>query len=292
MPPLNEMSPVDARVAAEGFAALGGDGDPVASEETRSVPGPHGPVPVRIYTPAGDGPLPALVYIHGGGWVLGDLQMTDAICRTVANRAGCVVVSVDYRLSPEYKFPIPLDDCYAAFTWVAENAASIGVDPSRIAIGGDSAGGNLSAAITLRARDEDGPAIVFQLLVYPVTNHDFGTGSYEVNRDGYLLTKDMMVWFWDHYLNDASDSDNPLVSPLRAKDLEGLPPAFVLTAEFDPLRDEGEAYAARLAEAGVPVSHVRYDGLIHGFWPMLAVIPAATTAADEASAALRTAFAG
>jgi acetyl esterase len=291
MPPLNEMSPTDARAAAAGLAELSGPGEEVASVEDRTVPGPAGPVPVRIYTPsAGSAPRPALVYIHGGGWVIGDPDMTDSICRVVANRAECVVVSVDYRLSPEHKFPVPLDDCYAAFTWVADNASSIGVDPARLAVGGDSAGGNLSAAVALRARDEGGPAIRLQLLVYPVTDYSFDTISYKENGDDYFLTRDMMGWFWDHYLTSASDGENPLASPLRAKDLSGLPPAKVFTAEFDPLRDEGEAYVARLVEAGVPVSHTRYDGQIHGFWTMLAVFGAATTAADEAAAALKEAF--
>jgi acetyl esterase len=291
LPPLNEMSPADAREAAAGFAELGGEGEAVAAVENRTVPGPHGTVPVRVYTPeAGEGPRPCLVYIHGGGWVIGDPDMTDAICRAVANRAECVVVSVDYRLSPEHKFPIALDDCYAAVTWVAENAASLGVDPGRLAVGGDSAGGNLSAAVALRARDEGGPALRLQLLVYPVTDRNFDTISYKENGDDYFLTRDMMVWFWDHYLTSDADGDNPLASPLRAPDLSGLPPARILTAEFDPLRDEGEAYAARLTEAGVPVTHTRFDGQIHGFWTMMAVFGAATTAADEAGAALRAAF--
>jgi acetyl esterase len=291
MPPLNELSPEEARAAAAAFAELGGPGDEVASAEDRTVPGPAGPIPVRIYTPTGGAaPRPALVYLHGGGWVLGDLAMVDAICRAVANRAECVVVSVDYRMAPEHKFPAPLDDCFAVVTWVAEHAAEIGADADRLAVGGDSAGGNLSAAVALRARDEGGPALRLQLLVYPVTDHSFDTVSYKENSEGYLLTKDMMVWFWDHYLANPSDGDNPLASPLRAKDLAGLPPAHVFTAEFDPLRDEGEAFAARLVGAGVAVSHTRYDGQIHGFWTMLAVMPAATTAADEASAALRKAF--
>jgi acetyl esterase len=291
LPPLNELSPPEAREAAAGFVELAGPGEEVASVENRTVPGPAGPVPVRIYTPGrGSAPRPALVYFHGGGWVIGDLETTDAICRALANRAACVVVSVDYRLAPEYKFPVPLDDCYAAFTWVAEHAGEIGVDPTRLAVGGDSAGGNLSAAVALRARDEGGPALRLQLLVYPVTDHNFDTVSYKENGDGYLLTKDMMVWFWDHYLDSPKDGDNPLACPLRARDLSGLPPARVFTAEFDPLRDEGEAFAARLAAAGVPVTHTRYDGQIHAFWTMLAVMPAAWKAADEAAQALREAF--
>jgi acetyl esterase len=291
MPPLNEMSPSDARAAAGAFAELAGEGDPVASAEDRTIPGPHGDIPVRVYTPTGGtAPRPVLVYIHGGGWVIGDIPTTDAICRDVANRAECVVVSVDYRLSPEHKFPIPLNDCFAAVKWVAENAASVGGDPARIAVGGDSAGGNLSAAIALRARDEGGPTIQHQLLVYPVTNYSFDTESYDVNGKDYLLTRDMMEWFWDHYLNKPGDGDDPLASPLRAKDLSGLPPATVFTAEFDPLRDEGEAYAQRLSDAGVAVKHIRFDGQIHAFWQMPGLFPAALQAADQAAAELKASF--
>jgi acetyl esterase len=293
MPPLNEMSPADARVAAEGFRELAGAPEDVSAVEDRTVPGPGGDIPVRIYTPAGagDGQLPCLVYFHGGGWVLGDLEGVDTICRAVANRAGCKVVSVDYRLSPEHKYPAPFDDCFAATKWVADNAASIGVDADRIAVGGDSAGGNLSAAVALRAREEGGPALRMQLLVYPVTNHDYGTESYEVNGDGYLLTRDMMKWFWDHYLENAEQGRHQFVSPLQASDLSGLPPAFVITAEYDPLRDEGESYAAKLTDAGVKVRLQRYDGQIHAFWQMPGVFPAALQAADEAAQELKAAFA-
>ena len=294
MPPLNEMSPADARVAAEGFIALGGPGDDVAEVTNRTIPGPHGEIPIRIYRPNVEGggaePLPCLLYFHGGGWVLGTVDSTDAICRATANRAGCVVVSVEYRLSPEHKFPVPLDDCYAATTWIASNGTEIGVDGARLAVGGDSAGGNLAAAVSIRARDEAGPSLRMQLLVYPVTNHDFTTPSYTENADGYLLTQDMMRWFWDHYLAGPKDGKNPLASPLLAKDLSGLPPALVITAEFDPLRDEGEAYAAALTAAGVSVTKQRYPGMIHAFWQMLAVFEAASTAADQAATELRKAF--
>jgi acetyl esterase len=292
MPPLNEMSPADARVAAEGFIALAGEGEQVANVEDHKVPGPHDDIPIRIYRPngAGSGVLPALVYYHGGGWVIGTIETLDATCRALANRAGCVVVSVDYRLAPEYKFPIPLDECFAATKWVADNAASIGVDDSRLAVGGDSAGGNLAAAVSLRARDEGGPALKMQLLVYPVTNHDYGTASYAANGENYLLTTDMMRWFWDHYLRTAADGDNPLASPLRAKDLSGLPPAFVITAEFDPLRDEGEAYADKLTKAGVAVTQTRFAGQIHAFWQMPATFQQAYTAMDQAADELRKAF--
>ncbi len=291
-PPLNEMTPEDARVAADGFIALGGDGDPVAEVTNRTIPGPHGEIPIRIYRPnGGDALLPALMYFHGGGWVLGSLDGTDAICKAVANRAGCAVVSVDYRLSPEHKFPIPLDDCYAATEWVSVHGAGIGVDRTRIAVGGDSAGGNLAAAVCLRARGNTFPTLKFQLLVYPVTDHASGTESYRDNGDGYLLTKQMMQWFWDHYLRNEQDGKNPLASPLRAATFERLPPALVMTAEYDPLRDEGEAYAKALQAAGVPTTLHRYDGMIHAFWQMLAIFPDASKAADEAAAALKAALA-
>jgi acetyl esterase len=294
MPPLNELSPAEAREAAAGFVQLAGPGEPVADVVDRTIPGPGGEIPVRIYTPegAGDASAACLVYLHGGGWVLGDLEGVDSICRAVANRAGCKVVSVDYRLAPEHPFPAPLDDCVAAVRWVADHAGEIGVDPDRLAVGGDSAGGNLSAAVALWARDNSGPDLRLQVLVYPVTNHGYDTPSYRDNGTDYLLTRDMMEWFWNHYLPSADHGANPLVSPLRAEDLSGLPPAVVLTAEFDPLRDEGEAYVERLQQAGVPVTHRRYDGQIHAFWQMPGTFPSALRAADEVSAELRRAFAG
>lgn len=292
MPALNDMEPADARLAAEGFTSLGGDGDDVAEITNRTVPGPDGEIPIRIYRPvATDAELPCLVYFHGGGWVFGTLDATDAICKSLANRAGCVVVSVDYRLAPEHKFPAPLDDCFAATEWLAANGAEIGVDRHRLAVGGDSAGGNLAAAVCLKARGNSFPTLRMQLLVYPVTDHSFDTESYTANGENYLLTRDMMQWFWNHYLNNASDDANPLASPLRAATHDRLPPALVITAEFDPLRDEGAAYAHKLLDARVPVTLSRYDGMIHGFFQMLAVFRQASDAADEAAAALRKAFA-
>lgn len=292
MPPLNEMSPPDAREAAQGFLELAGPGEEVGDVTEQSIPGPGGDITVRIITPAetADGPLPCLIYYHGGGWVIGDLDTLDTTCRSLANKSGSKIVSVGYRLAPEHKFPAPLDDCYAALRWVADNGAKIGVDPDRLAVGGDSAGGNLAAAVAIRARDEGGPALRYQVLVYPVTNHSFDTPSYQENADGYLLTKDMMVWFWDHYLDSDSDGQNPLASPLLADDLSGLPPAIVLTGEFDPLRDEGEAYAAKLSEAGVPVTQRRYDGQIHAFWQMPLVFLSAHQAIDQVADELRKAF--
>ncbi|MDY7103287.1 MAG: alpha/beta hydrolase [Actinomycetota bacterium] len=286
-PPLNEMSPTEAREVAAALADLGGPGEDVGSVEDRTIPGPGGQIPIRIYSPLAPGPHAVLVYFHGGGWVLGDLDTLDPACRALCNATPIVVVSVDYRLAPEHAFPAPLDDCVAATQWVAANAASIGADPTRLAVGGDSAGGNLAAAVTLRARDAGGPAISYQALIYPVTDHDLGTESYSVNGDDYFLTRDMMGWFWDHYLGGGGDGSDPLASPLRAPRLDGLPPATVLTAEFDPLRDEGEAYAARLRDAGVSVRVHRYDGQIHGFWQMGGVMPAAKEAVAEVAGDLR-----
>ncbi|MGK0478954.1 MAG: acetyl esterase [Ilumatobacter sp.] len=289
-PALNELSPEESREAAQGFAELGGPGDDVADQSDRTIPGSGGAIPIRVYTPDGDGPFPCLVYFHGGGWVIGDLEMVNAACRNLSARTGCVVVSVDYRLSPEHKYPQPFDDCFEATKWVVEHGDEIGVDGTRVAVGGDSAGGNLAAAVSLRARDEGGPALAMQLLVYPVANHGYDTDSYTRNGENYLLTTDMMKWFWDHYLGSDADGENPYVSPLRADDVSNLPSATVFTAEFDPLCDEGEAYAAKLTDAGVDVRHTRFDGQIHGFFPMLLVFEAAGKAIDMAAADLKSAF--
>jgi acetyl esterase len=271
--------------------ATQGEPERVGKVEDRLIPGPTGWVLVRIYTPEGSGPFPILVYFHGGGWVVGSLETVDASCHSLTNGAGCMVMSVDYRLAPEHKFPAAVDDCYAAIRWVAERATIIDGDPTRIAVGGESAGGTLTAAVALMARDRRAPSLVYQLLIYPVTDYAFDTASYRENGEGYFLTKDMMVWFWNHYLRSEADGQNPYASPLRAQDLRGLPPALVITAEFDPLRDEGEAYAARLREAGVPVVSTRYNGLIHGFFGIATVLDQAKKAIAEAAAGLRSAFA-
>jgi acetyl esterase len=259
----------------------------LASVADRTIPGPAGEIPVRIYQPHGAGVKPVLLYFHGGGWVIGTLDSYDATCRELAQGAGCVVVSVDYRLAPEHRYPAAPDDCYAALKWVAANAASLGADANRLAVGGDSAGGNLSAVVSQMARDKGGPAIRFQLLIYPVTDADFTRGSYASNAEGYLLTTASMHWFWDHYLPEKPKRADAYASPLRARDLSGLPPAWVCTAEFDPLRDEGEAYAKRLQEAGVTTQLTRFDGLIHGFISMGLVAPKAQAAIDEAVGALK-----
>ena len=263
---------------------------PVARVEDRTIPGPGGDLPVRIYTPEDSGRHPALVYFHGGGFVIGSLDTHDGTCRDLARGAECVVISIDYRLAPENPFPAAPEDCYAATAWVAEHAEEIGADPARIAVGGDSAGGNLAAAVALMARDRQGPSLVHQLLIYPVTDHAFETESYKENAEGYMLTLPMMEWFWNHYLADPDQGSDPLASPLRASSLLGLPPATVITAEFDSLRDEGEAYAARLGEAGVKTGLTRYDGVFHGFFGMGALIDTAAQAMDDACAALRATF--
>jgi acetyl esterase len=289
LPPNHTVSPAQARINAK--ARPRAAGPEVAKVEDRQIPGSGPAVPVRIYTPVGPGPFPVLVWFHGGGWVIGDLESADPTARHLAVGAGCVVVSVDYRLAPETKFPGAADDCYAATVWAAQNAAQLNGDASRIAVGGDSAGGNLAAAVSLMARDRKASPLAFQLLVYPVTARDFNTPSYRQNANGYLLTRDGMQWYWDHYLNQAAEAENPYAAPLVAKDLTGLPPALVITAEMDPLRDEGEAYAQRLQAAGIPTQYTCYDGMIHGFFGMPAVLDKGKQAIAEANTALRQVFA-
>ena len=256
----------------------------------RTIPGPDGEIPVRIYAPSSDTPLPVLVWYHGGGWVIGNLESHDGLCRDLVDAAGCMVVSVDYRLAPEHTFPAAVDDAGAAVRWVWEHAAEIGADPTRVAVGGDSAGGQLAAVAAISARDVAAPPIVFQLLVYPAIEHEFSRPSMVENAEGYMLTTEMMRWFYGHYLNDPSEGDDPRVSPIRAASLADLPPAFVITAEFDPLRDQGIAYAEALSAAGVAVTSTTYDGVFHGFFNMAAFIDQAKTAVADAVVALRTTF--
>ena len=263
--------------------------EPVARIIDRTIPGPGGPIPIRVYGPKGPEPTPVLMYMHGGGWVGGDLESHDALCRSLSNASGCTVAAIDYRLAPEHKFPAAPDDCYAALQWIAANGAEIGVDPSKLAVGGDSAGGNLTAVVAQMARDRRGPNILLQVMLYPVTDHNFATMSYQQNAEGYLLTREAMVWFWNHYLRNATDGGSPVASPLRG-DLANLPPAFVVTAEFDPLRDEGEAYAKKLEQAGGQVTLKRYDGMIHGFFGLATVLDQGRQGIADAAAALRATF--
>jgi acetyl esterase len=289
LPPFSQMTVPQAREAIKGFVDLQGEPEQIATED-RTIPGPAGEIPVRVYTPAGEGAKPVIVYFHGGGWVVGELDTVDKPLRSLANRTGAVVVSVDYRLAPEHVYPAAFDDCYAATEWVAEHAGELGGNPAQVAVGGDSAGGNLAAAVALAARDRNGPPLVAQLLIYPVTNFDFTTASYTENGEGYLLTRGSMEWFWAHYLGAQDLGKDPYACPARADDLVGVPPAYVATAEFDPLRDEGEAYASNLRSAGVAVTAKRYDGMLHGFAWTLAATPSGAVMLDDLAAALRSAI--
>ena len=279
--PVHAQSPAGARaqymrmIEARGIAPA-----PVGAIEDRSIPGPGGDLPVRIYRPELDAStLPALVYFHGGGHVIGNIDTHDAVARNLCNGAGCVVVSVDYRLAPEHKFPAAAEDAFAAVGWCAAHGAEIGIDPRRIAVGGDSAGGNLAAVAALMARDAGGPAIRLQVLVYPVTDYGCDTESYRTYSDGYgMLEARSMRWFRDHYLRDEADRLDWRAAPLRAADLAGAPPALVLTAQCDVLHDEGEAYARRLRAAGVEVDHRDIPGMIHGFFAMAPAVDGAVRA--------------
>jgi acetyl esterase len=255
-----------------------------------SIAGPDGELPLRTYRPD-RGTLPVLVYYHGGGWVRGTLDTHDELCRSLAAGAGCLVVSVGYRRAPEHPFPAPLEDCYAATEWVADHAAALDVDPDRVAVAGDSAGGNLAAAVPLLARERDGPRLAGQVLIYPVTDHAFDTASYEENAEGYLLSRRSMRWYWDQYLDSTVQGANPFASPLRAPDLSALPPATVLTCGFDPLRDEGLAYADRLRSADVDVTVRNYPDAIHAFVSFPDLVRTREARADLV-ADLRTAFEG
>ena len=285
-PALSEQTPEEARAGMADLAAMGLPPEDLASVEDRDIPGPAGDIPVRIYTPEGAGPLPVTVFFHGGGWVIMDVESHDSVCRYLAKASGSIVVSVDYRLAPESKYPVPVEDCYAATVWVAENATSLGADAARLAVAGDSAGGNLAAAVAQMARDRSGPSIAFQALMFPALDARMDTASYKANSEGFFLTEDSMQWFWGHYLNEASEGEQAYASPPRG-DLAGLPPAFVATAEYDPLCDEGEAYATALNDAGVQTEYVEYDGQIHDFILLGAVIPRAKEAMDKLASAIK-----
>jgi len=263
----------------------------VASVQDRVVPGPAGELPVRVYTPEGEPPFPIVVFFHGGGWVVGTLDSYDPLCRALAAAVPAVVVSVGYRLAPEDRWPAAVEDAYAATVWASRKAAELGGAQHRLAVAGDSAGGNLAAVVALGARDRGGPPIAFQLLVYPVLDAAADTASWRDHAEDFHLTAAGMRWYWDHYLGPA-DGSAPDASPLRAAFLGGLPPALVIGAEHDILRDEGEAYAARLRDAGVAATASRYPGVVHGFFRWRAVTGAADAALQEAAAALRSALAG
>lgn len=254
------------------------------SEHRVAVEG--GDIAVRVYYP-GPGTAPALLYFHGGGWVLGDLDHSDALCRILARDSGCVVVNVDYRLAPEHRFPIAAEDCYRALLWLADAAADLRVAGARIAVAGSSAGGNLAAAVTLLQRDRGGPEIACQLLVYPVLDSACNSASYQTFGEGFLISTPDMQWYWEQYLGRPEDALSPIACPLLARDLTGLPDALVITAECDPVCGDGERYAARLRQAGVEATLSRYDGVLHGFFAMPGVIDRAETAIAEATAFLK-----
>lgn len=289
--PLEDSTPDEARESLRTRTAALGPFEEVAHVADHRLAVAGGDITVRAYSPGGPGPHPVLVYYHGGGWVAGDLYTHDGLCRSLTNAARCAVVSVDYRLAPESKYPVAAEDSYTALRWVVANATRLGLDPRRVAVGGDSAGGNLATVVALMARERGGPELVHQVLIYPVTDHDLNTPSYVENATGYVLTRDGMEWFWNHYLARESQGREPYASPLRAPSLARLPPALVITAEYDPLRDEGEAYAARLRDAGVPVTVTRYAGMFHGFVRMTRILDKAKTALDEIAGSLQKAFA-
>ena len=289
--PFRDSSPAEARESMRSRTAALGPFEEVPAVADHRVPVTGGEITVRVYKPAGMGPHPVLVFYHGGGWVIGDLYTHDGICRSIVNAAGCAVASVDYRLAPEFKYPVPVEDSYAGLLWVVANATRLGLDSARIAVGGDSAGGNLAAVMALLARDRRGPRLLLQILVYPVTNYDFGTASYRENGTGFVLTTDDMRWFWRHYLSREEQGREMTASPIRAKSLADLPPALVITAGCDPLRDEGDAYAARLRDAGVAVTLTPYPGMFHGFLRMTRILDQSRVLLDEVAGALKKALA-
>ena len=291
VPATHTLPVAEARRLYEARIAVMAPPAKVAKVEQRSIDGPRGPIELRIYTPIGSGPFPLMVFFHGSGFVLCSLDTHDGMCRNLAAGIGCVVLSVDYRLAPEHKFPAGLDDCLTWTRWAAAHAAELSADPAWIMLAGDSAGGNMAAVTALRVRDEGGPALVGQMLLYPVTDyHTPGTPSYVENADGYGLTRDTMEWFWAHYLNDAAEAVHPYASPLRAPDLADLPAAYVMSAEYDPLRDEAERYGERLRAAGVPAEITRRSGMNHGFLFWVGVVGAADSAMAEACAWARRIF--
>ncbi len=293
-PPTHLMTPTDARAFYRERRAYTQPAAPdVAESRGLTAEGPHGAIPLRLVRPRGAAAsdrLPVLVYYHGGGWTIGDLDTHDTLTRELANGAGCAVVSVDYRMGPEHRFPAAVDDCLAATYWVRRNADALGVDASRLAVGGDSAGGNLAAVVAIAARDAGDLPIVYQLLIYPATDMRRGAPSHTTNGQGYLLTADTIRYFHDHYIDDAKLDLDWRASPLLADDLKNLPPALVVTAGYDPLRDEGLQYAARLTDAGNRATYVCFERQIHGFVTMGRVIAEANDAVALCATSLRGAF--
>jgi len=294
-PAYNTLSPKDARqLFRETRPASTPTPAEIGAVKNLTADGPGGPIPLRVYRPAdvpAGTPLPVLVYYHGGGWVIGDLDTHDVQCRQITAEAGITVVAVDYRLAPEHKFPAAVDDAWAATRWVVAHAGELGIDSRRVAVAGDSAGGNLAAVVALMARDAGGPALALQVLIYPVTDVAAESKSYRDFAEGYMLTREGMRWFIAHYLGKPQEAEDWRASPLRNPSFAGVAPALVVTAGYDPLRDEGDAYAQKLRAAGVTVDHVTFGGMVHGFVPMGKLIEtgnrAVTLIADSLRYALR-----
>lgn len=266
LPPLNQVSVDDARGRMAKALTYTGEPEVRASVEDISMPGSEGNITLRHYRPLKNKTLPAVVFFHGGGWVLNSLNTHDHLCRALANQSGCAVLSVDYRLAPEHPYPAAIDDAWTATCWVCKHADELGIDKNRIGVAGDSSGGTQAAVVALLARDNNGPSIACQALIYPVVDHwSAGTPSYNEAGSGYSLSKDLMIWFWNHYAPRGVEINDFRVCPLRASDFSALPPTLIVTAEFDPLRDEAEQYAQRLKAAGVSVQATRYEGMMHGF---------------------------
>jgi acetyl esterase len=278
--PIWETPLAEARMLMVETSRLLGPPEPVYAVFDHAISGPAGAIPIRVYRPS-EKMGPVVVYFHGGGWVIGSIDSHDGYCRSLANAADCIVVSVDYRLAPEHVYPAAAEDAYAAVCWVSGNFETLGAKPGPIGVAGDSAGGNLAAVVSLMARDQGGPEIGCQVLVYPITDCNFQTASYLHFAEDFFLTRQAMIWFWDQYCPNLLEREDAYASPLRAKNLMGLPPALILTAEFDPLRDEGEAYAARLQNAGVESKAVCYDGMIHGFTRRFQLLDEAHQALSE-----------
>ena len=288
-PPIQELSVADARTVAEGMTALSGDPIEVGAVDDITIPVDGAEIGARVYTPQGEGPHPIVMFFHGGGWVICSLDTHDNVARAICRDAEAVVVSVDYRMAPEFKFPTAAHDCFAATKWMAANAASFDADASRLAVCGDSAGGNLSAVVSQMARDAGGPAVSYAALIYPAVDMTRKGGSLEENAKGYFLETDGMEWFMNHYLAE-SERDDVLASPLLHENLAGLPDTFIATCEFDPLRDEGEAYGEALRANGVHVDQKRYDGLIHGAANMTGVLDGGRQLVADTAAHLRAAL--
>jgi len=292
LPPLNQQPVEHARAQMSLSTRFMGRPPHVERVQNLKIPGPGGELAIRVVTPEGAGgdPLPVVAYYHGGGWVAGDLDSHESVCRALANAAGAIVVSVDYRLAPENPFPAAAEDAHAAAAWLAANAAKIGGDPARLAVCGDSAGGNLAAVASLMARDRGGPSIALQVLAYPIVDFDLESESYGLFAEGFHLTRAEMAWFWNQYAPRVEDRSHPYASPMRAEDLSGLPPALVITAGHDVLRDEGESYARRLRDSGIAVKLSRYEGMIHGFLRRYQTFDQGRAAIAQIAAALREAF--